>query len=90
MILQLKNVSLLFVAQLVSYLIPILEIPILARALGVDEYGHILLIQTTALLCSLVVEYGYSLSGARQVALCGDDKIKNYCPIFIMRSPRQK
>ena len=74
MILQLKNVSLLFVAQLVSYLIPILEIPILARALGVDEYGHILLIQTTALLCSLVVEYGYSLSGARQVALCGDDK----------------
>ena len=74
MILQLKNVSLLFVAQLVSYLIPILEIPILARALGVDEYGHILLIQTTALLCSLVVEYGYSLSGARQVALCGGDK----------------
>lgn len=74
MILQLKNVSLLFIAQLVSYLIPILEIPILARALGVDEYGHILLIQTTALLCSLVVEYGYSLSGSRQVALCAGEK----------------
>ncbi|MEB0203936.1 oligosaccharide flippase family protein [Pseudomonas sp. CCC3.1] len=74
MILQLKNVSLLFVAQLVSYLIPILEIPILARALGVDEYGHILLIQTSALLCSLVVEYGYSLSGSRQVALCAGEK----------------
>lgn len=72
--LQLKNVSLLFVAQLVSYLIPILEIPILARALGVDEYGHILLIQTTALLCSLVVEYGYSLSGSRQVALVAGKK----------------
>ncbi|MFJ7884997.1 oligosaccharide flippase family protein [Pseudomonas sp. NPDC096917] len=74
MILQFKNVGLLFVAQLVSYLIPILEIPILARALGVDEYGHILLIQTTALLCSLVVEYGFSLSGSRQVALCVGEK----------------
>ena len=69
--LQFKNVSLLFVAQLVSYLIPILEIPILARALGVDQYGQVLLIQATALLCSLVVEYGFSLSGARQVAVCG-------------------
>lgn len=74
MILQLKNVSLLFSAQLVSYLIPILEIPILARALGVEGYGHILLIQTTALLCSLLVEYGFSLSGARQVALCAENK----------------
>lgn len=74
MFLQLKNVSLLFSAQLVSYLIPILEIPILARALGVESYGHILLIQTTALLCSLLVEYGFSLSGARQVALCAGNK----------------
>ena len=74
MILQLKNVSLLFVAQLISYLIPILEVPILARALGVESYGHILIVQTTALLCSLVVEYGFSLSGARQVALCAENK----------------
>lgn len=75
MLLQLKNVSLLFSAQLVSYLIPILEIPILARALGVEGYGHILLIQTTALLCSVLVEYGFSLSGARQVALCAENKL---------------
>ncbi|MGP5284418.1 oligosaccharide flippase family protein [Pseudomonas helleri] len=74
MILQLKNVSLLFSAQLVSYLIPILEVPILARALGVEDYGHILLVQTVALLCSLFVEYGFSLSGSRQVALCSEDK----------------
>ncbi|MDY7570447.1 hypothetical protein CJU80_15125 [Pseudomonas fragi] len=71
--LQFKNVSLLLVAQLVSYLIPILEIPILAKALGVDQYGQVLIIQTTALLCSLIVEYGFSLSGARQVAVCGPE-----------------
>ena len=35
--LQFKNMSLLFVAQLVSYLIPIIEIPILAKALGVPS-----------------------------------------------------
>ena len=60
-------------AQLVSYLIPIIEIPILAKALGVNQYGQVLLVQTTALLCSLIVEYGFSLSGARQVAVCGSE-----------------
>lgn len=80
--LQFKNVSLLLVAQLVSYLIPILEIPILAKALGVDQYGQVLLIQTSALLCSLIVEYGFSLSGARQVAVCGIDNKSQLSKIY--------
>ena len=79
---QFKNVSLLFIAQLVSYLIPILEIPILAKSLGVDQYGQVLLIQTTALLCSLIVEYGFSLSGARQVAVCGIDNKSQLSKIY--------
>ncbi|OZY38647.1 hypothetical protein CJF35_03515 [Pseudomonas lundensis] len=82
MILQIKNVSLLLVAQLVSYLIPIIEIPILAKALGVDEYGHVLIVQTTALLCSLVVEYGFSLSGSRQIALCSKDEKRKISKIY--------
>ena len=69
----LKNMGLLFSVQLCGYLIPILEIPVLARALGVQEYGKVVLIQSVALLTSLVVEYGFSLSGSRQVAIARDD-----------------
>ena len=64
----------LFFAQLCAYLIPILEIPILARALGVQEYGKVVLIQSIALMSSLIVEYGFSLSGSRQIAIARDDR----------------
>lgn len=66
--------GILFFAQLCAYLIPILEIPILARSLGVEEYGKVVLIQSIALLASLIVEYGFSLSGSRQVAIAQSDK----------------
>nr|WP_262416884.1 MULTISPECIES: oligosaccharide flippase family protein [unclassified Pseudomonas] len=65
--------SLLFVVQLFGYLVPILEIPVLARSLGVQEYGKVVLVQSIALLSSLVVEYGFSLSAARQVSLAKTD-----------------
>jgi PST family polysaccharide transporter len=66
----------LFFAQLCAYLIPILEIPVLARALGVQEYGKVVLIQSIALMASLIVEYGFSLSGSRQIAIARDDRDK--------------
>lgn len=69
-----KNMGLLFFAQLCGYLIPILEIPVLARALGVQEYGKVVLIQSVALLTSLLVEYGFSLSGSRQIAIARDER----------------
>lgn len=80
-----KNMGLLFFAQLCAYLIPILEIPVLARALGVQEYGRVVLIQSVALLSSLIVEYGFSLSGSRQIALASSDKkslAKIYSEVF--------
>lgn len=69
-----QNMGVLFFAQFFSYIVPILEIPILARSLGVQEYGKVVLIQSIALLSSLIVEYGFSLSGSRQVAVSRDDK----------------
>lgn len=65
--------SLLFFVQLFGYLVPILEIPVLARSLGAQEYGKVVLVQSIALLSSLVVEYGFSLSAARQVSLMKTD-----------------
>lgn len=64
-----QNISLLFMAQMVSYVIPLLEIPILGRGLGVGPYGQIVLIQSCAVLLSLVAEYGFTISASRQAAV---------------------
>ena len=76
-----KNMSLLFFVQLCGYLVPILEVPILARSLGVHEYGKIVMVQSVALLASLLVEYGFSLSAARKVSLVKSD-VEGLAKIF--------
>jgi PST family polysaccharide transporter len=68
------NVTLLFIAQAVGYLIPVFEIPVLARSLGPEAYGKLVMVQALALMASLFVEYGFGISAARQVALVSDDK----------------
>jgi PST family polysaccharide transporter len=71
-----KNTAYLTVANLVGYVIPILEVPILARVLGPTSYGQLVLLQSIALLTSVIVEYGFNLSSAQDVARVGDDKHK--------------
>ncbi len=64
-----RNAGALYVVQLVSFLVPIFEIPILARALGPVAYGQILFCQALALTASLLVEYGFNINAAQQAAL---------------------
>lgn len=64
-----RNAGALYVVQCVSFLVPIAEIPILARALGASLYGEILFCQALALSCSVVVEYGFNINAAQQVAV---------------------
>src|SRR5690606_2972519 len=64
-----RNAGALYAVQLVSFLVPIFEIPILARALGPVPYGQILFCQALALTASLVVEYGFNINAAQQAAL---------------------
>jgi PST family polysaccharide transporter len=64
-----RNAGALYVVQLVSFLVPVFEIPILARALGAALYGQILFCQALALTASLLVEYGFNINAAQQAAL---------------------
>ncbi|MDY0309743.1 MAG: glycosyltransferase [Castellaniella sp.] len=67
-----RNAGALYGVQLASYLVPLLEIPILARALGPALYGQILFCQGLALTASVVAEYGFNLNAAQQAAVRGD------------------
>lgn len=64
-----RNTAALYAVHFASLAIPLLEIPILARALGADLYGRILFCQGLALSASVVAEYGFNLNAAQQAAL---------------------
>lgn len=71
-----------------GYLISLAEVPVLARALGPTAYGELLWVQATALLASLLVEYGFSLSASREIARNRGDSasIKRICgEVFVAK-----
>lgn len=51
-----------------GYAISLAEVPILARALGPEAYGALIWVQVTALLASMLVDYGFTLSASRIIA----------------------
>ena len=63
-----KSTVALTSAHAVGYAISLAEVPILARALGPEAYGELLWVQMTALLISMLVDYGFTLSASRQIA----------------------
>lgn len=69
----LRNAAVLSVTHVAGYFIPLLEVPVLARALGPVSYGQVVFVQSIGLLSSLIVEYGFNLSASRQVALLRHD-----------------
>ncbi|WP_298012489.1 oligosaccharide flippase family protein [uncultured Castellaniella sp.] len=64
-----RNAGALYLVHIVSFLVPVFEIPVLARALGAAQYGQILFCQALALTASLWVEYGFNINAAQQAAL---------------------
>ncbi len=78
-----RSTAALTTAHAAGYLISLAEVPVLARALGATAYGELVWVQATALLASIVVDYGFNLSASRDIAtrkhdagfiqkLCGD------------------
>jgi len=68
-----RNASMLVASNIASLGIPLIELPFLARALGVEHYGMLLFIQAIALTAAIFVEYGFHYSGARTIAQAADD-----------------
>lgn len=76
-----RSTAALTVAQGLGYVISLAEVPILARALGPAAYGELIWVQATALLASLLVDYGFNLSASREIARNRDQTtlIKRIC-----------
>lgn len=58
----------MYAIRMVQMVVPVITIPYLARILSIGDYAHVALIQSTSLLTALIIEFGFSLSGAKEIA----------------------
>lgn len=69
-----KNASYLSIMQASNYIIPLLTIPYLLRVLGIENYAKVLLAQTLVMILSTLTDYGYTITGIRDIALHKNNK----------------
>jgi PST family polysaccharide transporter len=67
------NIVSLYGIQIASFIFPLMTVPYLARVLGVSHWGLVAFAQALGAYVSLVVEFGFNLSGTRDVARHRDD-----------------
>src|ERR1700682_1580509 len=63
-----QNALSLYGVQIASYIVPLITIPYLARVLGATGWGLVAFAQAFGSWVALIGEYGFSLSGTREVA----------------------
>ena len=66
--------------QFANYFLPILMVPFLIRALGLDLYGSFAILYAILSFLNLMVEYGFNVLATKEVALMqnNESKISQY------------
>ena len=72
--LLLENFSYLSILQLFSLLFPLITYPYLLRLFGLELYGVIVFAQAIVMNISLLINYGFNLSGTHIIASSREDK----------------
>lgn len=68
-----SNLAALIVLQGGNYLLPLLLVPFLARALGLETFGTLAFATAIASICRTFVSYGFDLTATRAAAQNRDD-----------------
>jgi PST family polysaccharide transporter len=71
-----SNYGYLLFLQGANYLLPLLILPYLVRVLGTEKYGLVMFAQSAAVILSVIVDFGFNLSGTREVSIVANDKKK--------------
>lgn len=69
-----QNVMALTIVQVGTYIVPLVTIPYLARVLGAAGWGMVAFGQAFGGYLAIAVEYGFALSGTREVARHRDSR----------------
>ena len=62
--------------QGVNLILPLITFPYLVRVLGIDKYGLIIFAQAFISYFSLVADYGFNLSGTREISIYRKNNLK--------------
>lgn len=84
-----SNFVSLTILQGANYILPLLILPFLVRTLGPDKFGLVMFAQSLAALLFVVVDFGFTMSGTREISLARNDKKKFseiFCAIMLIKS----
>lgn len=68
-----KNISYLYILVFAQYLVPLITTPYLSRVLGVAQFGNMGVAMALVAYMTMVIDWGFGLSGVQQVAQAADD-----------------
>jgi len=71
-----RNIASVGVLQLANYIVPLLIVPFVTRALGKEMFGSVSYAQNIVAYLTLLVTYGYEYSATQDIALNREDKGK--------------
>src|SRR6266550_5093047 len=71
-----RNMLALCGVQLYRKTIPLITLPYLARVLGPAGWGTIAFVQGFAAFLILLIEFGFEISGTREIARCAESRGK--------------
>lgn len=72
-----KNGVWLYILQFFQMIMPFITLPYVTRILGVEQYGGFSIALNIIMYFSVVVEYGFNLSGTRKIALADREDYDN-------------
>lgn len=71
-----NNISMLYLMNITQLILPLITLPYLTRVLSVDGYGVVSYVKSIMVYVTLTIEFGFLLSGTRDIVKAGNDKKK--------------
>lgn len=68
-----ENFSYLTILQIFSLLSPLITYPYIIKVIGLEKYGIVIFAQTIVTYFSLIINFGFNISGPKDVAVYRDD-----------------
>ena len=70
------NTSMLYLLNIAKILFPLITLPYLTRVLSVTWYGVVAYVKAVMQYMQLIVDFGFLLSGTKDIVLAGEDQNK--------------